>query len=275
MQISSRHIAIFSIVALAIACGRDATAPRRTGNEAALPLDPPLDPPINPPPHAVGLVIVPASPAMALGTSFVPSAFKVMSDSSRYPVTATWGSSNRGILYVHPYTGYAVAVGPGTVTLRAEGEGLVGGASITVSTAKSYGSDVLVVDSFSVVEHQYSSGSDWWYAPQIRVHALPGRKAVVLTMEFNLPGFAASFPCGGKVGEAARELNGEVYGDPAFEMGTGSKRVTADEASAVITFIDDAGAMFTRTVGGPIVRGSGPAYDGDPGACFHGYGATG
>jgi len=94
-------------------------------------------------------------------------------------------------------------------------------------------------------------------------------------MEFNLPGFAASFPCGGKVGEAARELNGEVYGDPAFEMGTGSKRVTADEASAVITFIDDAGAMFTRTVGGPIVRGSGPAYDGDPGACFHGYGATG
>lgn len=271
MQIPARHILILSIAALALACGGDATAPRpgRNGPES-----PPLEPTVTPP-HAVGLIILPARPAMALGTNFVPYALKVMSDSSRVPVTATWESSNREILYVHPYTGYAVAVGPGSVTLRATAEGFVGLASITVTNATAYGSDVLVVDSFSVFEHQYSSGSDWWYAPQIRAHALPGRTAVVLTMEFNLPGWGhVLFPCGGKLAEAPRELNGDVYGDPAFEMGMGP-RVTGEEATAVITFVDDAGAVFTRTVRGPIVRGSGPNYDGDPGACFHGYGATG
>jgi hypothetical protein len=247
-----------------------------------------VSPPAKEPPHAVGLLIAVASANVALGTSFVPYVLKVMSDSSRVPLIAppipttappavTWRSTNPLILSVHPYTAYAVALGPGQASLRAEAEGLVAVAPITVLNPTSIGSNALVIESFAVIEYQYSSGSDWFYAPQIRAHAASGRTAVALTMQFTLPGliYPFVFPCGAKLTEAPRELNGEVYGDWAFELGP-MQKLTGDSATALVTFVDDAGAMSTRTVRGPIVHGGGPGtYGGDPGACFHGYGATG
>lgn len=121
-----------------------------------------------------------------------------------------------------------------------------------------------------------SAPNQWFYAPQLRVRASPGRTVSVLLLRFTIPAIGGfnDWGCAATLTSAARELNGEVYGDWAFEIGPADQASGAD-ATAIVTYVDDARTMATRTVRGPVVRGSLPTtYGGDPGACFHGYGST-
>jgi hypothetical protein len=229
----------------------------------------------------VRLLILPESAKVALGTSFVPSVYEVMSDSSRVPLTAmgsvTWQTTNPGILGVHVYTGYAVALAPGKVLVRADANGLFAFATISVLNPKAIGpSDALIVDSFSVIDFQYASTTPAWaYAPQIRAHAALGRRATVLNIQFSLPklGYTSeSKRCGALLPQSPVELNGVVIGE-WFLAFAADQELTGGEATATISFVDDAGTLSTRTVRGSIVRGSPPEYgQDDGGACFHGYG---
>jgi hypothetical protein len=101
----------------------------------------------------------------------------------------------------------------------------------------------------------------------------------VTTLQFTIPAsdYPVTFGCGALITPAPRELNGEVYGDWAFEIGPGGQMAGAT-ATAVVTYIDDAGVQATSTIRGAVVAGSGPeTYTGgqNGGACFHGYGSTG
>jgi len=222
---------------------------------------------------AVGLSIVPTNIEIALGTRLLPYALKLMSDSSRVPVTAKWRTSDFRIVDVNPFTGSALALAPGRVALIAEADGFVAVASITVPPPTAVGqSDALIVESFSVIEFQYPSSSDWAYAPQIRARAAPGRTATVITMQFTLPGVGPPtttwIACGARLTESPRELNGDAESDLGFSF-TG-QQATEAAATATISFVDDAGMLSTRIIRGSIVRGSLPSRGGDPGACFPG-----
>jgi hypothetical protein len=280
MRIDLRNIVTTPIVTLtaayitmlALACGGEATV--AVGNSSGSPS--------SNPPKALRLIILPESAEVALGTSFVPSVFKVMSDSSRVPLTSigsvTWQTTNPGIVDVHVYTGYAVALAPGEVLVRADADGLFAFAAISVLNPKAVGtSDALIVDSFSVIDFQQVSAPApaWAYAPQIRVHTAPGRKATVLNMQFSLPklGYTSEWKrCGALLTQLPRELNGVVIGEWFLAFGV-EQELTGGEATVTISFVDDAGTLSARTVRGPIVRGSPPEYgQDDGGSCFHGYG---
>jgi hypothetical protein len=186
------------------------------------------------------------------------------------------------VLSIHATNGYAVAVGAGYAAVVARVDGLVAVAAVTVLGPASVGpSDALVVDSFSMIEFQYSSAPGrWFYAPQMRAHAGQGHTASVLVMKFSIPGLGNSppFGCGAVLSATPRDLFGEVYGDWLLSIDQTGHRATGELATATITFLDDAGVSSTRVVTGPIVPGSLPAtYTGgsNGGACFHGYGSSG
>jgi hypothetical protein len=74
----------------------------------------------------------------------------------------------------------------------------------------------------------------------------------------------------------SRDLNGEVYGSWTFTFDWAASRATGEDATAVVTYIDDTGAMGTTTATGPVIHGTDPTtYTGgeNGGACFHAYGS--
>ena len=272
MQYSPRYFAIVSAAALALACA-DATAP--SGGSTSL---------TSQPTTPVSLAISPDRLVMRLGDGGSLAAVKVMSDGTRIPVNASWVSFNYEIVTINAANGYAVAVGPGQATIRAQADGLTATISVVVLGPTSTGaSEALVVQDFSMIEFQYpSEPGRWFYAPQLRVLAAPGRTVSILRLTFSIPGLAdpiPSFGCGATLSAGApRELNGEFYGDWTMSIDGPGRQASGEDATAVISFLDDAGTIATRTVRGPVVRGSLPAtYSGgqNAGACFHGYGSGG
>jgi ribosomal protein S28E/S33 len=186
------------------------------------------------------------------------------------------------VLAVNAATGYAVAVAAGRVGVIASINNMKVVAFLTVLGPESVGqSDVLVIESFSMLEFQYPSALDrWFYAPQMRAHAAPGRRVSVLVMRFTIPGLdnAPAFGCGANLMENPRDLFGEVYGDWLLTIDETGRRATGDVATVTITYVDDTGMAGTRVVAGPVVPGTLPATytgGGNGGACFHGYGSTG
>jgi hypothetical protein len=217
---------------------------------------------------------------VALGAQFSFAAYKVLSDSSRLPVSAFWVSNDEQVLTVNALNGHALAVGAGHAMVTASVDGLIAVATMAVAATTNLGpSDAIVVDSFSMIEYQYpSTPSAWSYAPQMRAHAVPGHTASVLTMKFAIPGLGniPAFGCDASLNATPRDLFGEVYGDWLLEIG-GTQRATGDSATVTITFADN-GMTAIRVVSGPIIQGSTPtSYSGgqNGGACFHGYGSTG
>jgi hypothetical protein len=234
-----------------------------------------------PTPTVVRFVVTPDTSTLLLGSDISLAAYKVLSDSSRLPVAATWSSGDEGIVAINTITGRAVAIGPGQITILARFETYVGWAVITVSPSKNLGpSDALVVEQFSFIEFHFPSApGQIYYAPQMRAHAPPGHRVSVLAMKFSIPGLGnvPVFGCGANLTDAVQDLFGEVYGDWLLEIG-GSAPATGPTGSVTVSFVDDSGFTGTSVVTGPIVRGSLPtSYSGgaDGGACFHGYGSSG
>jgi hypothetical protein len=263
----SRHLATALLVLSALACG-DGTAAPKTSTTSKPTLT------------TVGLVIVPDTAIVALGAQFSFAAYKVLSDSSQFPVSAFWVSNDERVLTVNALNGHAVAVGPGHVMVTARLGDIIAVATMTVVTTTNVGvSDAIVVDSFSMVEFQYPSSPEAWsYAPLMRAHARPGHTASILVLAFSLPGFGniPAFSCGARLSVTPVDLFGEVYGDWLLEIGH-TQRATGDSATVTITF-EDNGTPTIRMVSGPIVQGSLPTtYTGGVygGACYHGYGSTG
>jgi hypothetical protein len=266
-----RNLAWAVPVVFALACG-DATAAPKTSTTSI--------PPVvsKPTPTAVRLVVAPDTTIVALGAQFSFAAYKVLSDSSRLPVSAFWSSNDEQVITVNPFNGSAAAVGPGHAMITARTSDFVAVATIAVAAPTNPGaSDALVVDSFSMLG--YPSGlTTWSYAPQMRAHAMPGHAASILVLKFSIPGLGniPAFGCGASLSVTPRDLFGEVYGDWLLEIG-GAQRATGDSATATITFVDN-GTTAIRVVSGPIVQGGAPtSYTGgqNGGACFHGYGSTG
>ena len=269
MNILSWRLIAMSLVAVTLACGGEvATALRETA------------PSVSSPPRVVALSIAPDSAVMTLGAGLSLTAIESLSNGSRVTVRADWYSSNYEIVMINGASLHARAVGPGQAVIMARADGLVAFAPVMVLPPKLFGpSEALVIESFFVTEHQYESApNQWYYAPQLRVRASSGRSLSVLVLRFTIPGvgYPPSWGCGATITSAGRELNGEVYGDWAFEIGGDGPRASRDDATAVVTFVDDAGTMDSRTVHGPVVGGSGPGtYGGDSGACFQGIGSGG
>lgn len=240
-----------------------------------------------------GYVITPDQQILRLGDQFTLRLVKVMSDGSRIPVATRldapndptapvvhWIASNPALIALGAFTGQAVAVGSGEVVVQARlNDVAVASTSFTISPASDASSGALVINDFWVIEFTYPppSAGDWNYAPQFRVSAKAGRTVTVLRLEVSIPGLgkAPPFSCGAQVGAASRDLNGELYGDYSFSMGESGKRATG-AATAIVTFVDDAGVTGTVTVQGEIVQGTLPVYGTfKPGACYHGYGSGG
>jgi len=263
------------VIVSALACSDGTAAPKTSATSS----QPVASKPI---PTVIRLTIVPDVATIPLSSGIVFAAYKVLSDSSRLPVTPFWNGNNDQVLAVNAANGYVVAVGPGQAIVTARVDGLIAAATVTVPAPTSLGtSDVMLVDSFSMIEFQYASApGHWFYAPQVRVHATPGHTASVLVLKFSIPGLGnpPPFGCGANLSVMPRDLFGEVYGDWLLEIDDRDRRATGEPATATITFVDDAGTVATRVVSGPIVQGSLPTtYTGgeNGGACFHVYGSTG
>lgn len=274
MRLSPRSLVPALLIGSAFACS-DGTAPPKASATSSSPAV------SKPMPIPVRLLVLPDAGTMALGSEFSFAAYKVLSDSSRLPVSAFWSSSDDQVLTVNPINGYAMAVGSGHAMVTARVDALVAVATMDVAAPPSGGaSDAIVVDSFSMIEFQYpASPANWSYAPQMRAHAEPGHSVSVQVLRFAIPGLGniPAFSCGARLNVTPLDLFGEVYGDWLLEIVGGAQRATGDQATVTMTFLDN-GKMATRVVSGPIVPGSFPAtYTGgaNGGACYHGYGSTG
>jgi len=263
MHARSHHITTIAIVIVAACTGDSSTAPSGDGSAGSVLVRPPATP--------VRLEVSPYKATTLRGMSIFPYLFQVMSDSTRIPVIARWTSTDKRVIDVDAGTGYAIAIGPGEASIRAEANDLVAAAAIAVQDPTPIDpGDALIVDSFSVIELQAQPG--WFYVPQMRAHAASGGSVYVVQWQIFLPGLGGANPagCGARLTDVARDLNGiGLLGD--WNVGIGSTRqVTGDQAAAIVVFADDAGHTTTRVVRGAIVSATeAPDVSGN-GACYTG-----
>jgi hypothetical protein len=232
-------------------------------------------------PSVVSLVVSPDTIQLKIGDGVTLGASYVMSNGARVPATVQWRSGNDEIVSLNPANGYLAGVGPGQTVISAVSGSLIAFASVTVAGPSTVGSsDALIIESFSMIAFQYQSQpNQWYYAPEIRARAAPGHSAIVGTLKFSVPGLddpIPAFACDATLSGTARELNGEVYGDWMMSVFGQGHQATGGDATATITFVDDAGVLATRVIHGPVVQGGLPStYTGgqNGGACFHGYGS--
>lgn len=276
------------ILALAACAGSDFVAPPQE--------PPPQEPSPQEPPPSTGTVtpsvvavsLVPADTTVMLGSAFALRALKHFSDGHSEAMLPPWStqsgsplfsSSSNMVLAVNTVTGAANAVGPGTVqvSVRVDG-GLSASGYVTVLPAPGGDtSSALRIVDFRMVEFTYVSlPSQFFYAPQVSVMTT-GLNVTVLTIVLDVPGIGRppTIGCGGLIAPgAARDLNGEVYGDYTFTVDSPGKAATGAPATVILTFIDAEGNAGTVSASGPIVRGNLPTTytgGGNGGACFHGY----
>jgi hypothetical protein len=210
------------------------------------------------------------------GDTVVLGAMIVLADGNRLPILPRWASSDTQVVKISSGSAIGVASGKASITaaidspsLRAEASAVVLGA---LADSSGHG---LIVRRFFMTEFQYESAPGrWFYAPQIQAVAAPKRSVFISQLVFSIPGLEDPIPgwiCNALItGDKPVELDGEVYGDWAIAF-EGAGQATGADATARITYTDDAGITSTLTIHGPIVRGSLPGtYGGDPGACFHG-----
>jgi hypothetical protein len=259
--------------AVLLACGPDSSASRITA----------APPPTAPATAATDSASIALPRTVFLGSIFTLRAFLVRNDGSRIEVPKPeWFTPNFSVLAINPVTGIAAAVGVGTAVVTVRADGFTASATLTVEAPPSITrSGALTVNAFSVVEFRYPSATGQpFYAPQLLVTAADSTSVTILTLVFHIPGLDDPIPsigCGGHIlAGATRQLNGEVYGDWTFSIS--GQRATGEPATAVVTFIDDTGALGTITVRGPIESGGLPGtYTGgeNGGPCFHGRGSGG
>jgi len=147
MHARSHHITTIAIVIVAACTGDSSTAPSGDGSAGSVLVRPPATP--------VRLEVSPYKATTLRGMSIFPYLFQVMSDSTRIPVIARWTSTDKRVIDVDAGTGYAIAIGPGEASIRAEANDLVAAAAIAVQDPTPIDpGDALIVDSFSVIELQ-------------------------------------------------------------------------------------------------------------------------
>ena len=265
MRIPALRRDLFVLAVVAAACSGEATAPNIRDTSRSQPA--------RPAPFLVTLDVTPKSGAtVALGSQFTFSAVVIRSDSVRVaPTELGWTTLAPGILAVNSVTGIANAVGVGSATVVAHSDGLELVVVVTVLPPPSPDrSNALSISSFSMIQY-----APMVYAPQVNVTAAPGTSVTVLDAYFTIPGLGSIPPlgCGGLIpAGASRELNGEVYGDWLYAIGSESPP-TSNDASVTVSFIDDTGATGAITSNGKIVVGGFPStYTGgqNGGPCFHG-----
>lgn len=146
---------------------------------------------------------------------------------------------------------YALETGRATVTATVDGVT----ASLSVAAYVDAPETDAVSLEFSVVE--LGSGTDWAYAPQLRIASRLDLD--VVAMRYTIPGAAATSLCGASRHVAAgRSLDvfPEIYGDYALVDGSG-KRATGP-ASLSVFVQDNSGNVFKAVASGAIVPGGMP-----------------
>jgi hypothetical protein len=253
-------VATISVAVVAVACSGDGdtapSAPRTVATEPA---------------SAVALVATPSGMQLTERQIKAVTAVVVRADGTRDTVPAQWTSSNPDVVLIIPRcsactskSDYVVAEAPGSATLTATFGALRAEiAAVVASPVISEPGDALVIDRFSMIEYRDPAApDDWFYAPQIRAAAAPGRRALIMTMTFSIPGLDGWSPpldCEAELTTELRDLNGEAYGDWYFEIVEAGHKASGADATAKITFVDDSNRVATRTIQGPVVRGSLPS----------------
>ena len=242
----------------------------------------------NPPPPVTvrSLRLSPDRATHEQGDRFTMVAVQVMSDGSEIPApvynpalpasaqVVQWMSSNSSVMTVNSATGEVVAVGTGDVQIQARmSASVVGNAVLTVvPVTNSATAGALTATGFSVTEFQYPGGRDWSYAPELRVFAAPGRQVRLLSLQLTIPGISRTslFGCTASVTSAAKKLNGDFYGEWHLYLEVSGEKSNGEDATAVLTFVDDTETMRTLTIKGPVLTGAMPNTYGQPGLCYTG-----
>ena len=153
---------------------------------------------------------------------------------------------------------YDFEVGGQTIDL--DGESITGPFRLEVSTRQYVPPPILTVK-FRVVE--YNEGAEWIYAPQLRVTAdASGGAAIFRTATIVIPGLGSTgvcwFPERVESG-ASTEMFGEAYGDWMYALSSLS-RATSTDVTAIISYSDDNGDVWSLTVTGSTESGGYPTY---------------
>ena len=113
-----------------------------------------------------------------------------------------------------------------------------------------------------MIEFQYPSSAQWYYAPQIRIKEIGNMNGARVTgFHFDIPGLDAAPSCRmflGITGGSAVDLFQEIYGDFQLAIFSPGNRSTGGEATAYITVTDGRGTQRRIVVAGPIVPGELP-----------------
>lgn len=275
-------LVVTTLIATTLSCSgstESPNAPASSGNVTH------ATPPAPPPAQSGSLVIAPNPMVVTQGDTVHVGATLVRSDGTSIPMITAWASSDSQIVAVDSKAGqlFAGRVGQATITASVDSPSMAAEASVVVlARPNPRPDDALIVQQFYMTEYQYpSQPGHWYYAPQLRVVAAPGRTADIGLLALSVPGLPDPIPpfaCNAHITTAARDLNGEVYGDWTMSVDSPGSRATGADGTAKVTYTDDAGVTRTITITGPIVSGSLPTtYSGgsNGGACFHGYGSGG
>ena len=94
----------------------------------------------------------------------------------------------------------------------------------------------------------------------------------MLSLQLSIPGISRSslFGCTASVTSAAKKLNGDFYGDWTLYLESSVEKSNGEDATAVLTFVDETNTMRTLTIKGPVLNGALPNTYGQPGLCYTG-----
>lgn len=261
-----RRATIFLMFVLANGCGRDAptlTGPASPADVMASATDTAR---VSTRVTAVGLPKV-----GMVGQSFLPRA-RLWDDSGAWwdadgdvrwtsgdpTVAAFEGGSAPG------ETAVLSVLGEGSVTLTVNAEGLSSDLRLFTFDG-ALASDVVEVESFSVVEFSYETyagtAERWYYAPLVVLRDRVGAGAEVFGVQFDLPGLGASWYCTAhRVVDAGGSLSlfRETYGDYELSFDTPGLRAGPGDVTAAIYFLDGGGRVGRVLATGSITPGSLP-----------------
>ena len=251
------QLARLALVSLSIACGDDAVAP-----PAVVPPEPP---------PLVAKVRQLRDSAVVFPGMYQTVSVDVLDASSKaiHDRIVTWTSSNPAVARVTHngdcgpgqapgcYRSTINGIEPGTTIITATADGI--SSSMVVRVAPRALNTEGIAVRFEMIE--YSPGE---YAPQVFVSESAGRDLTVVGLRIDFSLFVRSFFCTGNVAIPAgtsQTMFDDYYGDYQLSFSSSSPR-TSNEAQVAVFLTDGAGAMFSITVTGPVIRGEPPAYRG-------------
>ena len=251
MRVARLIIAGMSLTALVALAGCASDAPTSATRAPDAPLSPPL----------WTLVINTSRDSIHVGESvtLILRATDAGGAEVAANIAASWITSDAGVATAESRGSRettVMAMRPGIVTITATLQGRSVSRTLTILPSQDAAGSLVAVESFRVIEFQYSSvPGQLFYAAQIRLRATGNQDgAVAASMTFLIPGLRAVPSCKAVISvNSSVEMFIALYDDSQFRGAHAGVRATEGEATVIVTVTDGRGVSTEILARGPIV----------------------